>query len=148
MQHCKEAYLDSRILGNDTSSTARGIKQDPVHRLLSQDLWKLSAIVVTHHSVADSHALQIGLDRLQPLLVDLVGKDAARVAHECSHICGFATCKQQSKQVDTTLSRMWTASSKTRSNSSMSDYTRREATWRVQFALHWSSAGKCCSHTP
>ena len=84
-------YLDSGVLGNDPGSAAGGIQQHPVHRLLSQYLGQLPPIVAAHDGVTHTHTLQVGLDGLEPLLVDLIGEDGASVAQESCHICGLAT---------------------------------------------------------
>lgn len=53
-------------------------------------LGQLFAIVVADDRVCHAHAVQVTVHRLETVFVDFVGKDAARVAHHGSQVCGFA----------------------------------------------------------
>ena len=45
---------------------------------------KLAAVLVGDDGVSDAHTVHVGHDRLHAILVGVVGKQHARVPHQCS----------------------------------------------------------------
>ena len=69
-------------------SGARRVEQDAIKA--SDDFGELSTVVVAHDDVFASQAVDVGDERLDSVLVGIVGKDGTRVLHQRRQIGGFA----------------------------------------------------------
>ena len=74
------ANLDGAVLCDDAGARAWRVKQNPVH--VTQHLGKLSAVVVAHRRVGATHALEIGDERGESLLLKLIREDHPCVSHQ------------------------------------------------------------------
>ncbi|KUI63199.1 hypothetical protein VP1G_11449 [Cytospora mali] len=81
--------LDTRVLGNNTSSGARRIEQNPVEA--TDGLGELAGIVVAHNNVPAAQTVDVTDQTLGTRLAHIVGEDATRVAHQGGHVRRLTT---------------------------------------------------------
>lgn len=81
--------LDTGILADDSSTTARSVQQYPVKS--SHNLGELSSIVTAHDDVLASQSMYVGSQTLRPRLIRVVGKDHTGVLQEGRDIGGLST---------------------------------------------------------
>lgn len=76
----RAGHLDLWLTGDHTKTGAWRIEQNAVKFV--ENLRQLAAIVGHDHCVIHSQTVQIGVQRLQPLLLGVVGNKASSVFHE------------------------------------------------------------------
>lgn len=79
----------TRILADNTCTTAWGIQQDTVKS--SHDLGEFSSVVRANNNIFASQAMHIRCQTLGPELVHVVCKDNTGVLHEGSHVRRLTT---------------------------------------------------------
>ena len=77
-------HLDLRISGDDAKASARGIEEHSVELL--EHLGALPSILADHDCVGDAQTVTVGVERLESLLLDVVGDKDSRVLHQLGDV--------------------------------------------------------------
>jgi len=81
--------LNSRILGDDSSSTTRRVQQHSIET--SHDLGELPSVVVANDDVLASESVNVSRQRLGSSLVGVIGEDETGVLKESGDVGGLSS---------------------------------------------------------